>query len=325
MEQLPSSGGRPPVIEKAIRYAIPLGIGAAIFFFWGLIVPFVEQTLKSTLWTIVYGAPIALIVLTAFFNPKFFVMTYKNIIHKFISFFIKLDPLSYMDRYVEILQEKLANLNKIKVQLKGRKVETERKLKELNAQVEENLKKGAAAKQLKDLSTASLCGSRAAGAQQSIRLYTPNYERMTKSLEFLDLLADNWGMSIIKLKEEVARKREEYVMLRDQARALNQAEAFLSGDTEEGRIYQESLKALEESVTHKIAYIEDFERRSKDIMAGIKVENQMQHDEGLNMLDSYMRDGKLMLPDDYSKPVPQFNFNKIPEAEVVQSNFKLLD
>jgi len=325
MEQLPSSGGKPPVVEKAIRYAVPIAIGVAIFWFWGVIVPFVKETLKNTLLSIVYAIPIALVLGTAFFNPKFFMMLYRSIIHKFVSFFIKLDPLSFMDRYVELLQEKLENLNKIKVQLKGRKVESERRIEQLKREIDENLKKAAAAKQLKDLNTASLCGTRAAGAQQSLILYTPNYERMKKSLEFLDLLADNWGMSIIKLKEEVARKREEYVVLRDQARALNQAEEFLSGNTEEGRIYQESLKALEENVTQKIAYIEDFEKRSKDIMAGIKGENQMQHDEGLSMLDKYMKDSQLMLPEDYSKPVPQFNFSKIPEAEVIKSDFKLLD
>lgn len=327
MEMLPnsSSGQKSPLVEKIIRYGVPIAAGIAVFWFWGTISAFVAMATKNLFNTLLYGIPSAAVIGAVVLYPTFWWMQYKNLVHWFMSGLIKLDPLSFMDRYVDILSDKLANLNRIRVMLKGKYVESERKIQELTKGIDDNLKRGAAAKQMKDLETASLCGSRAQGMQNSVRLYTPNYERMKKSLEFLDALAKNWGVSIIKLREEVARKREEFEFLRAQAEGVKEAEAFLSGDTAEGKIYQESLKALEESVTHKIAYIEDFELRSKDIMAGIKVDNQMQHDEGLTMLDQYMQDGKLILPEDYSVPLKKFDLSKVPEAQVVKNSFNLLD
>lgn len=329
METLPSSTGGPKLPEKIARWAPIVAIGAVAFYFWGQIVPFVESTMHNTALALAYGIPSAIVLGALILYPTFWWMQYKNIVHWFMSLLIKMDPLSFMDRYVDILQEKLGNLNRIKVQLKGRLVESERRMLDLNKQVENSLKRGAAAKRANDLDTASLEGERARGAKESIDLFTPNHERLKKSVEFMEALSKNWGLSIIKLSEQVARKRQEYEVIRDQAAGLKEAEAFLNGDTPEGKIYQESLKALEYSVTQKIAYINDFEDRSKDIMAGIKVDNQMQHDEGLDMLNSYMKDDKLMLPTDFSAPVPKFrNTSMVQDVayeDVKKDSFKLLD
>lgn len=304
METLPSSsGGRSPLVEKIIKYGIPIGIGIAIFWFWGTVSAFVAMATKNLFNTIVYGAPCVFVLGAFMLYPKFWWMQYKNILHYMMSWFINMDPLSFMDRYVDILREKLANVNKTRIELKGRKVASERKIAQLTADIAANLKQGEAALKLGDKKTASLAGTRAAGMRESVKLYTPNYQKMVKSCEFLDALAENWDISITKLSEEVARKREEYEMLREQAKALNQAEEFIKGDTDAGRIYQESIKALEHNVTGYIAQIDDFETKSKDILAGIKVDNQMQHDDGLHMLDEYMKNGKLLLPDDYSQPL----------------------
>lgn len=330
METLPSSsGGRTPFMEKLIRYGVPAAIGVAIFWFWGTIAPFVVDTLHNTLKAVIYGIITGAIVLPLILYPTFWWMQYKNIVHWFMSLLINMDPLAFMDRYVDILREKLANVNKTRVLLKGKKVASERRITQLNKDITAALKQGEAALKLNDKKTASLAGSRASSMKQSVVLYTPNYEKLTKSCAFLDELAENWDMSITKLSEEVARKREEYEVLRDEAKALNQAEEFIKGDTEAGRIYQESVKALESTVTGYIAQIDDFEARSKDLLAGIKVDNQMQHDEGLSMLESYMNNGSLLLPTDYTAPAPKFRntsmVQDVPYEDVKKDSFKLLD
>lgn len=328
METLPSSGGgKSGLIEKLIRYLPIIAIGVGLFYFWGVIVPFVEETLKNTLLTVVYGIILAGTIGPIILYPKVFWMGYKSFCKKLTSLLIKMDPLSYMDRYVDTLSEKLDNLNGIKVQLQGRQVAAERRIKALQQEVQDHLHRGQAALKQNNQSIASLEGTRLEGAKKSIALYTPNYERMTKSLTFLNALSENWGMSIIQLREEIARKREEFEVLRDEAKALHQAEEFLSGNTPEGQIYQESLKALEYTVTQKIAYIEDFEKRSKNIMDGITVDNQATHDEGLAALEAYMKDDKLLMPNSYA--VPKFNTAVAQEVQYEEvkekKSFNLLD
>lgn len=325
MDQLPSSG-KTNGVEKIMRWLPIIGLGILAFWAWGTIAEFVQQTLKSTLLTVLYGAPLAVLVGSIVLYPAAWWMGYKSLCKKITSIFIKIDPLSMMDRYVETLSDKLTNLNEIKVQLQGRQVASKRRIEALNKEVQDHMTRGQAALKQGQQSVAALEGSRLEGAKKSIEMYTPNYERMTRSLDFLNALSENWGVSIVQLREEIARKREEFETLRDEAKAMHQAEAFLSGDTIEGQVYQESLRALEYSVTQKIAYIEDFEKRSKDIMAGIQVDNQSNHDEGLKALEDSLKDNSLLMPSNFAAPkfAQKVAIQDITYQEVGKKGFDLL-
>lgn len=327
MDQLPSSG-KTGTLEKLVRYAPIIGAGVLAFWFWGTISNFVVHTLENTLYAVLLGTPLVVLVGSMIFYPMAWWMGYKSLCKKITSIFIKMDPLSYMDRYADVLSEKLTNLNRTKVELQGRKIAAERRLQQLSKEVEEHSKKGATALKMNQMDVASVEGSRLEGAKNSIRMYTPNYERMKKSLDFLEQLSTNWGNSIVLTREEIARKREEFIVLRDEAKALGQAEEFLSGDTEAGRIYKESLVALEETMTHRMAYIEDFEKRAEPILKGIQVDNQMQHDDGLAALQAYLKDSTIVLPNSTS---PLFH-QKMAVQDVVYeevgkkpNGFNLLD
>lgn len=303
MEQLPNNLPESS-LEKFMRW-LPLIIGGAVaFWFWGQISSFVVKTLADTMWTIFDLAVIGAVAVFVISNPSFIWMTYKTICRKITSVFIKMDPLSYMDRYADILSDKLNNLNKTKVRLAGERVKLQRQIDTDKQTLHEALEMGKAAIQQHNDSQASLAGIRAKGAQSSIDLYTPNMDRMNKSLKFMDALSENWGVSITAMREEIDRKRTEFTILKQNAEALNQAEDFLKGDTEEGRIYKESVKALEDSVSQKIAYIDDFEKRAKPIMEGAAIEKTMNDNEGMDILNDYINNSqKLFLPD-FSSSIP---------------------
>lgn len=290
--------------QKALALGLLIAtIFGGIWLFNNYLAPFFIDFFVNVWKLVLIGGPLLMIGLYIISNPLIVWGFFKTLSWNFTKFLIKFDPLSVMDRYADLLGKKLVSLQKIKVQLEGRYIKSCRKISELEKLRDDNLKRGRAALTQKDEHAASLAGTRARGADESIRLYKPNNDRMKRSIDFLNLLSQNWETSQIKLREEIARKREEFEVLRDDAKALNQAESFINGDTEEGRIYQESIKALEESVGQKIAYIEDFERRSKDIMAGIKIDNQVQKDEGIKMLEEYMNGGQLMMPQDFNEEV----------------------
>ena len=313
MQTLPSN--TPPTFMEKVLRALPfILLGVAVFWFWGTISAFVVMTLENTLKATIYGVILAAILLFGYQNSGFLWMGYKTLCRKITSFFIKMDPLSFMDRYADILTEKLRKVNAARVNLKGEKVDLERQIATEKKTMEQALKLGAAAMQTGNKAQASLQGQRAKGAENSIKLYMPNLLRMERSIAFMDTLAENWEVSIISMREEIERKRTEFRILKKNAAALNQAEAFLKGDTEEGRIYQESIRALEASVSQKIAYIEDFEQRAKPVLEGAKVQNQMQVNEGLEMLEQYMRDDKLLLPD----------FTKIGTIDLPETDYQVV-
>ena len=100
--------------EKILRIAIP-----ALLIFGGIKIfnIFAPELIEffSNVWRLAFlGVPLAIIIVTVATNPKFIWMQYTTLIRNIVGFFIKLDPLSFMERYVDILIKKKDNLDKIK-------------------------------------------------------------------------------------------------------------------------------------------------------------------------------------------------------------------
>lgn len=298
MQMLPNrNDGNLSPLGKFLGWLPFIAGGIAVFWFWGSIVPFVKNTLKDTVLSLVYGGILAVTLLTLWHKWEFISMSYKVFLNKITGFFIKMDPLSYMDRFADILTQKLRNLRAAIVSLKGEKISLERQIAEETQNMEKNLKMAKAFLDAGNKAKAGYHSGIAQGCKESIMLYTPNMKRMTSSLKFMEAMDENWDLSISSMRQLIDRKRREWKVLKRNAAVLKQSEEFLRGDTEEGRIYQESIKALEQQVSEKIAYIEDFEKRAKPIMEGAEMEKTIREQDGLAFLDEYMHNDKLLMPD----------------------------
>lgn len=284
-------------LEKFFRFLPLILAGAGIFWFWGSIVPFVLETIKNTWLTVAYGVPLVAVLLYVWSNPNLIWMGYKTICRKITEFFVRLDPLSVMDRYVDLLKIKRENLNKTIVVLSGKKTNLQRQISTLEETIETNKREGSAAIKLNDQRAASSAGSKIATDAQTVKMFQPILNRMEANLKFLSELSENWKYSIETLTYTIDRKRQEYIMLKETAKALNQAKEFANGDTEAAQLYQMSVKALEDSVTQKIASIEQFEKDSKDVMASINIQKQVRTDEGMKTLEDYIKSNELKMPD----------------------------
>jgi hypothetical protein len=258
---------------------------------------------------VLVGAPAVFLTLFVLQNPTFLWMGYKTLCRKITSFFIKMDPLSFMDRYVDLLRSKRKGLQLSKTNLKAKKIELERDMAALKKNIDEKMRMSKAANSMGDKEEASHQAGLAMTDKGSYELYAPILRKMETNLTFLDKLDENWGRSIEKLSHTVEAKRKEFTTLKTMAKALNCAEEFAKGDTEANRIYKESVLALEEKVTQSLAYIEQFETDSKGVMKNIDLEKQMNNDEGLELLAQYEKNGSLFLEEDYSKFQMEINPN----------------
>jgi len=287
-------------LEKIFRLAIPAGL------IWGGIKLFNYMaptliTAFQNFWVLcAVGIPAVFLIMYVVSNPMLIWMTYKNICHKITGLLIKLDFLSYMDRYVDILKEKRKNLQKSKQFIAGKKVELQRKIDKLTESMNQFLKLAKAAKQLGDNLKAGHNASLAGGDKETLELYIPMLRKLEANLLFLDKLDTNWGYGIEKLEHEVNRLRTQYQTMSEMAKAVGQAAEFANGDTEEAKVYKMSVAALEESLSQKVAAIEEFEKNSKNIMGNIDLEQQVQQNEGMDLLDQYMANNStLFLPEDF--------------------------
>ncbi len=300
MQTLGNGENKPNMLEQIFRLAIPAGLiygGIKLFNYFA---PELIEAFKN-FWVLVgVGVPAIMLILYVSSNRELLWMGYKTLCRKLTSIIINMDPLSFMDRYVDMLKEKRVGLKKSKENLNAKKIELEREIKSLETQINEKMRIAKAAKGTGDNDTASHQAGMAADDKNSVELYIPIYNKMVKNLEFLDKLDENWGRSIEKLSHTVERKRKEFLMLKETAKALGMAKEFASGDTEANRIYKESVIALEQNVTKKLAFIEEFEQSSKGAMKSMDVEKQMMTNEGMELLEQFMEKGTVFLNEDYS-------------------------
>ncbi len=317
----PSSGSQKPTgLEKLIRLAIPAGLIYGAIKLFNAFSPTLIDFFNNFWHIALIGTPAVFLVLFILKNPTFLWMGYKTLCRKITSFFIKLDPLSYMQRYIDYLREKRVELQQTKQSLNGDRVELEREIDSLKGNVEKGMKMASAAMKIGDRETANHQAEMANMDKKSIDLYIPIMNKMNSNLEFLNKLDENWGRSIESLAHTVERKRKEFEMLKKTAKALGKASEFASGDTEANRIYQESVIALEQNVSQKIAYIDEFMTNSKGAMKSMDIEKQMMNDEGMEMLDSYMKNGTVFLNEDFKK----YEISVDPSADIFGKPIKTI-
>lgn len=324
MQTLPASD-KTNGFQKILAFLLLIGV------VWGavkVINPFfadLVELMKNIWWLIGLGTPLVLLTMYIVTNPLVIWGFFKTISWNLTKWLIKMDPLSVMDRYVEYLSKKLKGLMATIEILKGKQKKLDRRMEELSANINTNIKFGKAAMQIKNNEgEVSLYGTKVAGDKETLKLLQPLKVRIDKSLTFMTALADNWKFGIQKLEYQIQRKRDEYEIIKETAGGLKSAEEFINSDSQAGRLYGESLKALEESVTQKMGYIEEFERKSKDIMSAITIEKKVMQDEGLAEIESYMGNNDLFLPDfSNTSNVQDIEFLDIKQVPPV-SKFNLL-
>lgn len=306
-----SSGDRTNIAQKVFAGMLLIGAGYLAVNLLNTVIPPINQLLKN-IWTLLlYGVPLTVIAMYVVSNPLFIWGLFKTLSWKLTAWIVKQDPLSVMDRYVDYLTDKLRSLHGTINILRGKKEKLDRNVSELEKKIKENLRLGEAALKRNESQAASTFGVKIQTDKNTMMILKPLQSRVNKSLDFLQALSENWEFGIEKLKYQIHGKRTEYEIIKETHRGLKNAEDFINSDSEAAKLYGYGLKALEESVTQKVGYIEEFHRKSKNIMSAISIEKQAIHDEGLKELEMYMEDGKLTLPD-FSKLSDEIQYEMLP-------------
>ena len=283
--------------QKVVAFGLMAGVGYLGFVILASMLPTLIAAAESLVllvgMAIVFGLP-ALYMIT---NPLVVWGFFKTLAWNFTKFMIKMDPLSVMDRYVEYLRKKLKGLGVAIEILTGKRDKLSRKIDDLNVTITENVKFGKAAQSQGQNAAAGTYGIKIQTDRSTLNLLTPLLARANKNLDLMQRLAENWGVSIEQLTYQIQGKRAEYEIISETFKGLKTAEDFINSDNDAAKLYGQSVIELENQVTQRMGYIEEFERKSKGLMTNISIEKQANMDAGLAELQSYMEGGQLMLPD----------------------------
>lgn len=291
---LPNSSepnGFQKILSVGLMGAVAFG-GVMLF---QAIAPFLIDLFQNIIMLALLGAIIGLPTLYLVFNPLVVWGFFKTLSMKLTAFLIKMDPLSVMDRYLDVLKENKANLERVEAVVSGKEIKISRKIKELNDGIADAKKYAQAALANQDEEQAGVYGSRYSALKESINMLTPMHNELKDNLNFLNKLSKNWGVAITKIGDQIAIKRDLYETLKETVGALRSTEDFINSDTEQGRLFGMSLKAFEDSVTSKMGYIAEFEKKANPILKKIELERTADSQQGLLELKQMFSDD-LFLP-----------------------------
>ena len=284
--------------------------------------PTITEALDNIWLFATYAIPTIIVVGYVLLNPMFVWQTYVNFCKKITSFFIKMDPLSYMDRYADLIEYKLNKVrNQVLVSLKGKQKSLMRVIDQAKHDGEEALKLGKAAQAIGNQNQVAFYGNTVNNAKGTVSTFTPLLTSLNGKIDFLEKLTDNWDYSAKQLRQTIDVKRREYEVLKDVVGGLKEADSWINSDNEAAKIYAESLKALEENVTQKLGYIDQFETNSKGLMESMALEKSVHTQDGIAALDAFDENEKFFLPTDWSTNTVDVDYVEVKPKIIASGKF----
>ena len=115
----------------------------------------------------------------------------------------------------------------------------------------------------------------------------PQYIVAEKQEKYLVDLYNNWVADATDFKYLLDAKSDEYNLLKEVSQATGNASEFLKGNSEEYKIFQESLTQIEASVAEYTANIENFERKAEPILTQLTMQKVVSEDAGLKLIEEF--------------------------------------
>jgi len=259
-----------------------LAVAALVLLYWAL--PPLIFLMKNLLILGVLMIPVAFIVL----NPMLIWNVFKQLSWSLTKGLISGDKLGYMYRYHDYLLGKIANLQGSITSVGAIKTKLTRKITELDALIKENKQKAIVYEEKKAAPTViRTLQNKVAIDTKQLNNLLPKVVNVEAQMKALTELHDLWLADTEDLKYTLDSKAEEYKLLKELNSATGNASEFLKGNSEEFKIYQESLKQIEDSVATYTANIENFERQARPLIDNLSMERSVQEDAGAKLIEEF--------------------------------------
>lgn len=257
---------------------------AALLFFLYWALPPLVFILKNLWLTVLYGGGLVFLAL----NWLNIWNLFKQVSWGITKGMISGDKLGYMYRYHEYLVGKTTSLEKSIQNVSAMRLKLQRKVGDLNKTIEDNKKLHISYTKQNSPDTVLRTLQNRINVDTDLKdKYIPRVVYTEKQENSLKELHDYWVSGAEDLKYTLDAKAEEYKLLKELNQATDSASAFLDKDNAEYKIYQESLKQIEDSVTQYAANIENFEKKVQPIIQGLAMNRETSEDMGLQLIEEY--------------------------------------
>jgi len=237
---------------------------------------------------LIYAGVLSLVVGFVVYNRNTLWTAFKQLSWNMTKKFISGDKLGYMYRYhdyvlgkINDLDKSIKNVGAIKVKLQRKITDLKNSLDSAQASAIEYENRKAAPTILRTIA------NKVNLVQKQLDMYIPRAIGIEKQEKDLIGLYDAWVADAEILKVTLDMKADEFNTLKEINEASNTASTFLKGDSEEYKLYQESLNQIETSVTEYISNIDNFDRKVKPLLENMSMDRAVSEDAGMKLIEEY--------------------------------------
>lgn len=282
---------------------IILGIlGAVGFYYWGLIVPFVLDTVYDTV-----KLAIACVALVAVgfvvLDPRMrtlWLYAYRSAVRWLTKQFVDIDPIGILQTFAARMKERLHEMEEAIGTLQGQRDQLAAFIQKNENERLHELQRAKNAKKMVEAggeNAAEMRGQLALSGRQAGRLEASNktlnalLARMDKLLSALKKLRDTSSVLAQDIEAEVKVRTEEFKMITKGFAAFKHAQKMMATDGPEKELYDETLNRLADNYNEKMGQIEYFMEVSKSMINGADLDNMAYEDSALAQLDKWEKEG----------------------------------
>lgn len=333
MDNLPFSGGDG---DKGLRsfWAKPegkatvffmLGAGAIVFYYWGLILPFLIQTLQNTLHFAflcgVIGVIVFLLSNRQFRTAMFYL--WRTLMRWFAGVIIQIDPIAILKTYIQDLKDKREEMSRKIDDLAGAKQKLENKINDNQAKSHHLLEAAAKAKQMGLDADASLKAMEAGGLSSMNDKLMPLFKNMEKLLDFLERAFKAADFTIKQGEIQVQLKEAEYDAIKSGHKALRSAMSVFKGDPDKRQMFEQSLEYLQDDMAKKVGEMKRIMDLSTDFINNADIEAGVNYDKGMKLLEDYMNGTEISILEDAKKGQATIGMNAMPSGVQTKASSKV--
>lgn len=305
MDNLPYGGDSNPRDLKSIwskpegkaTLLVLGGLGCVLFYYWGLILPFLIMTLQNTLY---FGFLLGILGLLVFLftNRQFRTMIWylwKTLMRGLAGIIIQIDPIAILKSYISDLEKKQDEMNGKITELAGSKEKLWAKIQKNNEEAEDHLRKAAKAKEMDKMDAAQLNAMRAGGLKSMNEKLLPLHANMQRLHEFLEKAYKAADFVIKQAKIQVELKEAEYDAIKSSSQALRSAMTIFKGDPDKRAMFEQSLEYIQDDMAKKVAEMKRIVDLSTEFIDNADIESGVNYDKGMALLDEYLQGQKLSI------------------------------
>ena len=287
---------RPEGVTGTIVLAgLILGGGYLLYLNLPWLISLTSNILYLSLLLIALGAVVYMVLDPKMRNLVWYM--YKSVMRSITSWFVQLDPIGILKSYVEDLQKNLAQMRKQIGAIRGQMRQLQSLMEKNNAEIEQNMKLAAAARDKGMDNQVMLSSRKAARLQESNQKYQQLLNKMEVLYRILTKMEQNSEILLEDTKDQVALKEQERKAIRASHSAMRSAMSIISGDPDQRAMFDMAMESIAEDVANKVGEMERFMEMSANFMQTVDLQEGIYQEDGLKMLEQWEKESTLMLLD----------------------------